>query len=217
MWRQAAWATGAGTIGLLIGATQHEHQVIRTLLSTLKERHASVDVNDGDAVAEAAVRLANDSGGLCVLCTSSEDEGGVSSRMIQPLPVALEHDGRIALTFHTTKKSRKFRELEGGKRCAVSFMNPKALSCVTFVGTAQRMNEAEERTLSSEWSLFPPLSVLYSGALSDFSGWRLHPDRVEVVSVPLALGGGKRADWRAPEIHYHQDGSWHVACKGGMQ
>ena len=83
---------------------------------------------------------------------------------------------------------------------------------------SQRLPHAEEEKLHDTWPLFPPLPLLYPGeARRHFSGWRLRPSRVQLVSLPAALGGGSREDWKAPEVARADDGSsWVVTCRGGM-
>jgi hypothetical protein len=133
----------------------------------------------------------------------------------------LEADGGIAVNFHTTRRSAKFGQLSSDGRCTLTYMNPSELTCVTFTGRARRLPTREEASLRDTWPLLPPLSVLYSAGLDDFSGWELRADRVQVTSIPALLGGGTRDDWRAPEIERQRstDGGaeWAVRCKGGMQ
>ena len=93
------------------------------------------------------------------------------------------------------------------------------LACVVFTGTARRLPPPDADALYARWPLLPPLAVLYptAAARADFTAWRLVPDRVQVVSIPDALGGGARPDWRAPELERRADGGWDVVCSGGMQ
>ena len=75
----------SGLLGAFIGASNS------TLLATLTASPAETtfpDQRDPSALLRTAAKLANDSGGLCVLSTVSTTDG-VSSRMIQPLPVEL--------------------------------------------------------------------------------------------------------------------------------
>ena len=60
--------------------------------------------------------------------------------------------------------------------------------------------------------------MLYPGdTRRNFSGWRLRPRRVQLVSIPAELGGGSRDDWKAPELQRRSDGAWVVTCRGGMR
>jgi hypothetical protein len=57
---------------------------------TLRQPAASsVDATSASQLAAAAARLANEAGGLCVLSTKTLD-GGISSRMMQPMPVTYD-------------------------------------------------------------------------------------------------------------------------------
>ena len=222
MLRRLAWpaaTASAAAAGAVIGAAQHDHPVLRAVVGASTMATQSVDANDGQQVASAAVRLANAAGGLGLLSTVAA-ENGVAARMVQPLPARLDADGEIAIAFHTTRHSAKFGQLSRDGRCTLSFMNPSENTCVKFCGTARRLGTREEASMRDEWPLFPPLKLLYN-SLDDFSGWELRPERVQVVSVPALLGGGTRDDWRAPEIERQRSGdghgSWAVRCKGGMQ
>ena len=88
--RTVVAVVGAGAAGVLVGATQHNQPLIRSLLM-ITTREEAVDAHNATAVMAASAKLAN-TGGLCVLSTISET-GGVSSRMIQPLPVTIRDDG----------------------------------------------------------------------------------------------------------------------------
>ena len=215
--RAIASATAAGACGVLLGAANHDHPTLSAMLATLKRPAAKVDASSPTALSAAAVRLANEANGLCVLSTRSQG-GGVSSRMVQPLPVASDaaRGDELSVSFHTTRRSRKFAELSADAECTLTYINPSELTCVTLVGKAERLGAADEGALRDTWPLFPPLSMLYADGLDDFSGWRLRPTRVQVVSVPASLGGGPRPDWAPPEIE-RCDGNWRLVCKGGMQ
>jgi hypothetical protein len=186
----------------------------------------STDVKSAASVLATAVSVANKSGGLALLSTVSAGAQGagvppLSSRMIQPLPVELSataSSGDICdVVFHTTRESKKFHELSADGRCTISFLNPAGLSCVVFTGSARRMPTDEERALYVAWPLFPPMGVLYPGDTpKNFSAWTMRVSAVQVVSVPHALGGGVREDWRAPELKRDPGGAWVVVCEGGM-
>ncbi len=105
--------------------------------------------------------------------------------MVQPL-VEADADGSPSLRFHTTSKSAKFAQLSADGRCTLSFINPSSLACVVFAGTAERLPGPEAAALRDGWPLFPPQQ--------NFTGWRLRPSSVQVVSIPAALGGGTRDD-----------------------
>lgn len=206
--------------GLIVGATNADHQALRTVSSLLSATDAAeprVDPSDADSLVAASTRLAVKAGGLCVLSTRSAD-GGLSSRMIQPL-VETDDSGSPSLRFHTTSRSTKFGELTADGRCTLAFLNPAQLTCIVFAGTAERCPDAEEQLLRDSWPLFPPLPVLYPGdTMRNFSGWRLRPSKVQLVALPSALGGGTREDWRAPEVERGKDGTgpWRVTCSGGI-
>jgi hypothetical protein len=123
--------------------------------------------------------------------------------------------------FNTTRLSRKFGELSADGRCTMTYIDVANLSCITFAGEAERLPARDEAALRASWPLLPPLSILYAGGdgLADFTGWRLRPTRVQLVSLPAALGGGPRADWAPPEIERSSVGGdpWRLRCKGGMQ
>eukprot|EP00964_Phaeocystis_antarctica_P092820 scaffold59769_cov72-Phaeocystis_antarctica.AAC.1 len=110
MLRQLA-ACGATAIGgVAFGVAYSEHPLARVVLSKLSPTApATVDAGDPQSLVAAAVRLSNDAGGLCVLSTRARD-GGVSSRMVQPLPAVLDSEGSPSLLFHTTSKATKFAE-----------------------------------------------------------------------------------------------------------
>ena len=216
--RQLAACGAAAAGGVAIGVAYSEHPALRAVLSKLPSADVPVvDLDDPQALVSASVRVANEAGGLCVLSTRARD-GGVSSRMIQPLPAEVDAAGSPSLIFHTTARSTKFAELTRDGRCTLTFLNPAALSCITFIGTAERLPPAEEKELDQTWPLFPPLSMLYPGdTRCNFSGWRLRPSRVQLVSIPAELGGGSRDDWKAPEVERSSDGAWVVTCRGGMR
>ena len=220
MLRHAAHMAVCSVGGLLVGSTLlHDHPIFASVRAVLDPAVPAVDASSASQLAAAAVRLANNAGGLCVLSTISRT-GGVSSRMIQPLPAACDANANddVSIHFHTTRRSRKFAELEADSRCTLTYINPATLTCVSFIGEATRLGRADESELSATWPLLPPLQLLYASeeGLSDFSGWRMRPARVQIVSVPAALGGGPRADWAPPEIE-RKGGHWSLLCKGGMQ
>ena len=108
MLRQLA-ACGASAVGgVAFGVTYSE--LTRAAFAKLSPSPATVDAGDPHSQVAAAVRLANEAGGLCVLSTRARD-GGVSSRMVQPLPAVLDSEGSPSLLFHTTSRSTKFAEL----------------------------------------------------------------------------------------------------------
>ena len=205
--------------GLIVGATQADHQALRivtSLLTASNPAEPAVDPTDADSLVAASTRLADKAGGLCVLSTRSAD-GGTSSRMIQPL-IETDDAGSPSLRFHTTARSTKFGELTADGRCTLAFLNPAQLTCIVFAGKAERLPDAEEQQLRDSWPLLPPLSILYPGDTlsSNFSGWRLRPSKVQLVALPAALGGGTREDWKAPEVERGKDGGWRVTCSGGI-
>lgn len=219
MLRQLSACGAAAVGGVAVGAAYSEHPVLRSVLAKFSKAEASgqVDVGDAKSLLSASVRLANGAGGLCVLSTRACD-GSVSSRMIQPLPAEVDTNGSPSLLFHTTSRSTKFAELTHDGRCTLTFLNPSRLTCITFIGTAERLPPDEEKNLSDTWPLFPPLSLLYPGdTRHNFSGWRLRPSRVQLVSIPDELGGGAREDWKAPEVERPAGGAWVVTCRGGMR
>lgn len=136
MLRQLA-ACGASVVGgVAFGVTYSE--LTRAAFAKLSpSTPATVDAGDPKSLVAAAVRLANEAGGLCVLSTRARD-GGVSSRMVQPLPAVLDSEGSPSLLFHTTSRSTKFAELTLDGRCTLTFLNPAALTCITMIGTAER-------------------------------------------------------------------------------
>ena len=136
MLRQLA-ACGASAVGgVAFGVTYSE--LTRAAFAKLSpSTPATVDAGDPKSLVAAAVRLANEAGGLCVLSTRARD-GGVSSRMVQPLPAVLDSEGSPSLLFHTTSRSTKFAELTLDGRCTLTFLNPAALTCITMIGTAER-------------------------------------------------------------------------------
>lgn len=206
-----------GVGGLWLGANYHDNPFLIPLRAS--KPAPAVDASSPSQLAAAATRLANEAGGMCVLSTVGAS-GGVSSRMIQPLPIDDGGSADCGISFHTTKQSRKFAELVADSRCTLTYINPSTLTCVTFIGEAERLSPESEAHLRTAWPLMPPLSMLYGSSeclSSDFTGWRLRPARVQVVSVPSALGGGPRLDWAPPEISRQGDGPWTLVCRGGMQ
>ena len=76
-------------------------------------------------------------------------------------------------------------ELTHDGRCTLTFLNPAALTCITMIGTAERLPPAEEEKLHDTWPLFPPLPLLYPGeARQNFSGLGLG------IGWGLGLGQG---------------------------
>ena len=138
-------ACGASAVGgVAFGVAYSEHPVARAALARLSPTvPATVDAGDPQALMSAAVRMANNAGGLCVLSTRAHD-GGVSSRMVQPLPAMLDSEGSPSLLFHTTSMSTKFAELTNDGRCTLTFLNPAALTCITMIGTAERRSPVWE-------------------------------------------------------------------------
>ena len=133
-----ATAVGGVAFGVAFGVAYSEHPLARAALAKLSPTApASVDAGDPQSLVAAAVRLSNDAGGLCVLSTRARD-GGVSSRMVQPLPAVLDSEGSPSLLFHTTSMSTKFAELTQDGRCTLTFLDPAALACITMIGTAER-------------------------------------------------------------------------------
>ena len=103
--------------GLIVGATQADHQALRivtNLLTASNPAEPPVDPTDANSLVAASTRLADKAGGLCVLSTRSAD-GGSSSRMIQPL-IETDDAGSPSLRFHTTARSTKFGELTADGR-----------------------------------------------------------------------------------------------------
>ena len=110
MLRQLAACGATAVGGVAFGVAYSEHPLARVALSKLSPTApATVDAGDPQSLIAAAVRLSNDAGGLCVLSTRARD-GGVSSRMVQPLPAVLDSEGSPSLLFHTTSKATKFAE-----------------------------------------------------------------------------------------------------------
>lgn len=163
LFRQLAACGATAVGGVAFGVAYSEHPLMRAALSKLSpSAPAIVDAGDPQALVAAAVQLSNEAGGLCVLSTRSRD-GGVASRMVQPLPAVVDADGVPSLRFHTTSLSTKFAELTADGRCTLTFLHPAALTCVTMVGTAERLPPTEEARLHDTWPLFPPLPLLYPG------------------------------------------------------
>ena len=219
-----------GLVGLAVGAAYHERVEVFARAAGVPGfsdgagAHA-IDARRADAVLGAAVAAANRCGGVALLSTAALREPRpaalVSCRVIQPLPVTLGGDDGATpeILFHTTERSRKYAELAADGRCALAYVDAARLACVVFTGTARRLPPPDADALYARWPLLPPLAVLYptAAARADFTAWRLVPDRVQVVSIPDALGGGTRPDWRAPELERRADGGWEVVCAGGMQ
>ena len=138
MLRQLAACGATAVGGVAFGVAYSEHPLARAALAKLSPTApASVDAGDPQSLVAAAVRLSNDAGGLCVLSTRARD-GGVSSRMVQPLPAVLDSEGSPSLLFHTTSMSTKFAELTQDGRCTLTFLDPAALTCITMIGPAER-------------------------------------------------------------------------------
>jgi hypothetical protein len=215
---------GASLIGVYVGARMHEHELIKSLiaLTVRAVEEKAIDKSDASSVLNAAVRIANSGCGLAVLSTTSPSDG-ISTRLMQPLPVEMDADSvnsmeNPIITFHTSCKSRKFAELLASPNCTCSFVDPSVLTCVTFVGSAKRMTQQQEEQLIKDWpSKMPPLSMFYpKETLSDFTAWTLQPNRIEIVSPPAGLVTKGREDWRAPEIKLEENG-WQVAIKAGVE
>jgi len=228
--KNAAYATsvaGAAGGGVYLGARFHDSPLLRYAFVQLGAEPDSgtcstgagqlplgkdLDRSDPASVVAAAVRLANRSGGLAVLATTTK-AGGVHARVMQPLPVTLSAQKEPVLTFHTTTKSRKAAELAERPECAVVFLNAREQTCVSFTGTAVRCGKEEEAGLAKSWPLFPPLSLLFPGkTIGDFGAWTLRPRAVEVVSPGLKLVTKGRPDWGAPQVAWNEtDGAWEFA------
>lgn len=219
----AGLVAGGVVAGVYLGATNSDHAMVRYVVSSLNkasEADAPIDPGNAESLLRGAVMLANKTIAPPVLSTVAltKASGGLalSSRVIQPLPVEVDKDGRVSIAFHTTCKTKKFEELSADGRCTLSYVDGENLTCIVFSGKVQRMATEEEAQLKKSWPLFPPLPVLYKTSLHNFTGWRIEPTCVQVVSVPRQLGGDGRDDWKAPEVRREEgDPAWTIVCAGG--
>ena len=207
MWKNAAMYTAVGGVsalaGVYIGARWHDHHMLRSVvlyITPLDEGVGKIDRSNPASVLAASVFLANQINGLAILSTVNEN-GGVSTRMMQPLPIECCENGDPVIVFHSSSKSRKFTEMAKNPKVSMAYVDPTMQSCISFRGQVERLSAAEEKDYSRNWPLLPPLSLFYQGeTIRDFSAWRLRPERVEVVSTPAHILTRGREDWKGPAL-----------------
>lgn len=152
-----------------------------------------------------------------IIFDGNDDEALTSAAVFEGLQLDL-----VGITFHTSKNSRKFKELTRNSSCAISYVSPKDLTCVTFRGRATRLPPPKEAILRQEWPLLPPLAYEYGSekaTAEHFSAWRLDPSSIEVVAPLAGLKTPRsRVSWQAPTLSRSATtGAWQVSAPGSNE
>ena len=205
-------ALGSASFGLYVGCKYGDK--LEVVAEGLLRRNAAAKLPTAvseDGLMTKAVEIAGASGKLAVLSTMSKDEG-VSMRVIQPLPLAIDISSSSKsprIFFHTNSQSRKASELNASSsnssasNCTLLYLDAKTLSYSCFQGTAHKLGAAEHR---KHWQSH--LRAFYPDGPDgkSFVVYELIPSRVEVVSITENLVS-RHDSWKPPTLIKNPDGS----------
>ena len=162
-----------------------------------------------------AVGVTRDSGKFAILSTTSSEDGHVASRLIQPFPVEFDPvSGLPVVYFNTNKLSRKFDDMNKCPDVALTYMNEKNMSYVTYRGQVRRIAypQSTQHWHDGLYMFYPEGNNEEKG--SRFTTWVLVPRSIQMVSVADGLVS-ERDDWRPPEVCLDSASTnWILTCNG---
>jgi len=218
---KALGAGGCFLSGLVLGALNADSleahtNFFRSWLQRESGKRGHAPLTASQLLSEAC-RSSNESGEFAVLSTINL-KGGVSARLIQPYaiepPVSRpgnredrgegqgeqeqeQEQEEVEIYFNTNLLSRKATEMQAEPKVALTYVDAKKLSCVSWHGSCQQvLPQSEAKKHWKEW-----LRVFYPEGPDGgrFSTWRLVPDRISVVAYSKNIQSD-REDHRPPEI-----------------
>ena len=199
---------GAGTLGgVIVGAANAEKvEFFKTfLLSPKSEAQKQKSVESAQDLVDLAVSVTSRAGEFAILSNVNE-EGGVSSRMIQPFPVEIDSvTSDPCIFFNTNLFSRKVKQIRANPKCTITYVNPKEMAYVTWQGEVVQVQD--KMAAKKHWRDW--LLVFYPEGPDGhrFSTWTMRPDKIQVVSVTEGVVSG-REDWKSPEVVKNEMGKW---------
>ena len=189
-----------GVVGVYIGASNADKvEFYKSKIGMGPSIPTSENItDDAEGLLKTAVTCTKRCGEFAVLSTTNK-EGGVSSRLIQPFELELENDNPLdpVIYFNTNLLSRKTAQMRANSKVTLTYVNTKEMAYVCWEGdAAQIQDKTAAKKHWREW-----LRVFYPEGPDGnrFSTWVVKPQKVQVVNVTANLVSG-REDWRAPEI-----------------
>ena len=206
--------------GLYIGTKHHdkiEFGAVYWVKNFLPEKNDVENISIPTNFIRKATELSNASkfGVLSTIAISDENNAfGVASRAVQPYLAEFDENGSPLIYFNTNKLSRKVEHIAKHPRVAISFLNEKNMSCVTYIGTCERVSYPESKKYWEDW-----LVMFYPEGNDESKGcrittWRIRADNIQMLSYTENIAS-TRYDGRPPEVVFdNKSKKWALLCNG---